>query len=671
LRGTPGLIEPPVISTTLLNRACLGEVYAVDLVATDSNAGELHWSGTLPSGIGLTLSPQGRLSGILKRTGHFLLNVQIQNQKTGCTSSEKTLELEISGKEAEACPTVIVAEMPAEAPAPAACASWPYNAKFAVIGGEPSFTWSAVGLPSEFSFDSLSQELTGNPTAAASVTLQVTDGKGRTVQRDFDIPLRQKCWFGYVSEDGNATSLHLLDPQLKAQLQRPATVSAGTVVEDFKFSPRGRFIAYRFKDSGGVSRLSLWQGPKWDREQELPFEGSVTQYEWSDFEDVLAVAFTSNTGDTQLGGVNVTAVPAVSPPGTIQGLSMLTPIVADVDSELTWYGDAQNRSVAFGSPWRTAFRIGSHATLSADGFASVITASTVPYSATMTIYPGSDGYFGAETDSDFLNYHRNGTSFIATHDNEAVAPSGRYTAYVNDDTLELRHADDSILYDPMITAGGCANLLAWAKDQERLVCAGTDPMLLWSHTLALSQTSFDSVAIGGGEEYLQADWRDFKRAMSRSGNWLALSTADRLYVANLASANPQISWSSALASDQQGTSLSFAPDETLMVTQRGANLWLFGVRGQNGPGGMWLGSTYANPDQCSEDSLPSPSWCGSDRGRLGLKWAPESQFVAWVSDTGALQIADLRIWHAYRWLAVDTIEPACDQQCVGTFQFQP
>lgn len=665
-------IAAPTIADTGPIKGCVGQVLQTTLVGSDPTPGGLDWTASFPDDTGLVLSRDGQLSGVLQKSGNFEFTVTLRNSATGCTSPTKTLAVMVPSQGDPACPEIRVAQMPAAAEAPSACAAWPYAAQLEAANTNGNVAWVAIDTPAGYDFDSVNHEIRGtSPTKEETITIQITIADGRIIQRRFVIPVRHKCWFGYITEDNGAVRLRLLDPELGTTRQRPTSNATDLSASDFKFSPDGKFVAYRVKDSTGAYRLSLWQGPLWDRDYDFSFDGTVTSYEWSNNSDILAVAFEGSSG-TLLGGVNVSGVPINSVGSSIQGLSVLTPIAAAVHSGLTWYGSEQSRSVAFSSPSTLppSFDLGSQATLAGDHFASPTSASTVPYTPPMLIYPGPFGYFGL--DPAMINYHRNGTADVVIHDvTEAVSPSGLYTAQARDTALELRTASADVFFDaPSATARNCQQILTWAKDSERIVCLGADS-LLWEHTLTATGLNFESRAVTNSTEYANSIFAGIKRAASGSGNWIALGTAEQLYLADLTGSNARIAWSSALPTDILDTEFSFAPSDALIAVQRGKDLWLFATQGSHASTGVRLGSLVAPPDPCQDDYLHMPNWCGSSRNTKSFIWSFDSRFLASYMGAGKLAVFDLRVWEPSRSFTSTLLTTNCTGHCTDSFGFQP
>jgi hypothetical protein len=651
------------------------------LTATGCSASELEWKATIPAGLGITLSAGGNLSGVLKKTGSFTIEVNVRNRVTNSAYATKNLSLTVNGKSSTACPTIRVKGQPSAALAPSACEAWDYSAEFEVTGGSPLYAWSAINPPAGLTFDALSYVLSGHPTAGGTTTLRVTDGTGRIIQRDFEIPLRKKCWFGYVSDETGANRMHLFDPLLKTRLDRPTSNDASLSVADFKFSPDGKFVAYRVKGEDGNYKLALWQAPKWDRDYAFSFGNSVTHYEWSKDSGVLAVAYTTDD-DTLLGGVKVTDVPDESPAGLIQGHSLLAPVSAPLDSEITWYGDETEKYVAFHSLENPGYpqRVIYYAQYLVSGFSDWDYADMSAYSEPLFIYPGlSTGLYVTQGVGTVLKYFPNDMSDTVLHGSDAVSPSGAYTASAKDGRLQLFHAYDTSFgtnVSPWKTGEGCGQILGWATTKERIACLDPgDPnnpndSTVRIFTLGVGGISLGSEAVTNSQPYVSDSWSTSRRLFSPSGDWLALTTRARLYLGYFGSGVSSVVWTNELPETASAMEMAFSPDEDLLGLQSGQDLYLFEPQ-ELGNVKVPIGQLSGTASACQEERLATPTWCGSDRANRQFVWSPRSDSIAFVNSSGALRIEDLRIRPIVPVVGGVDATLHCVDTCVGGFRFQP
>jgi hypothetical protein len=667
-----------VVTTTTVKDACLGEVYEASLLATGGS--NYTWSATgLPGDLDLTLSSAGVLSGVIKKTGDFVLDVTARDTVSGCVSEPKQIPLTVLRESATECPKIHIKNKSTSALAPAACQAWPYSAELDVTGGTSGYTWEAIGLPATLTFDSMTQKVTGNPTAGLDLKVRVTDhnGTGRTVERTFPIPLREKCWFGYISDESGATRLHLFDPLLGTRLQRPENNQTNLVVEDFQFSPNGKFVAYRVHDTTDDShKLWLWQGPQWgDHESELSLDGSITHYAWSNNALVLAAAITT-TDDSLLGGVNVVAVPDNPTSSGIQGLLQLDAVSAPVDSDITWYGG--DEYVAFHTPETPgetgSFRIVNYTAYGAGGFSSSVTSSLWSYDPSILLYPTANGFFLAEGVDSYLEYFPKDNPVSVYHGNAAVAPSGAYTALTAGGQLRLfRAIDQSVVATdvPHKVADGCTSLLAWSKQQERVACVDEGASTIRLETLNEIGSTLATATVANSDAYVHGTRLGYKRVMSPSGNWLALTTNDSVFMASLAQPNPAVIWANSAAGTAGVTELDFSPDERFLALFKGKTFLLYDVASPAGRFFLPVVSLGTDVEPCQEETLTVPSWCGRAKTLAQAKWSPGSDLLAVVLDDGTLQVKDLRLAFASGVLDPVQVTSDCSVSCVGGFRFQP
>jgi hypothetical protein len=660
----------------------LGEVVSEKLAATGARDEDLEWQATIPTSLGVSLSSNGTLGGVLKTSGEYQFEVGVRNKSTNSDWAKKKLQLTVNGETATACPTIKIRGGNVSDLAPAACETWDYTAEFEVVGGSPLYGWSAINVPTGLLFDPGLINLSGTPITGGNVTLQVTDGTGRIVQRDFEIPLRKKCWFGYLSDETGANRVHLFDPLLKKRIHRPATDSTDVSVVDFKFSPDGKFVAYRVKNADGNYRLSLWQAPRWNREYDFTLFGtSVTHYEWSKDSNVLAVSYTDVTGGTMLGGVNVATVDNGASAGYIQGYTVLEAAPASVDSELVWYGTSDDKNVAFHTLDKASapFRAVGRAHLGTTGFVNVETIlDEVYYESPVELIPGTDGFYAFLSGSGVADYRRNDDAEISYHGNDAVAPSGRYVAKSDGTNLKIYSARNSSIFDDdpeMVRADQCKNLIAWSTSptsQEHLVCIGDDNFL-WRHSLDTSSNTLIDTPITNSLEYATNGWSGYQRQVSPSGNWLALTTAEKLYVVSFGSASPTIVGSRALSPSEQTANIMFSPAEDFVVVRRGNENWLFNVEDITLLSAN-LGLSRSTAETCHEGPdgwFSSRAWCGSSSNQRQSAWSSDSKLFALVKDTGALVIQDLRQWSTtHQIISIQAVE-SCKADCMGASGFQP
>lgn len=666
--------DAPVVATSQLPSGCIGEQYSASLTATGDNPEELEWIVVFPEASGLTLSSNVIL-GVLPDAGNYPLQVTVRNKRTQCNSAPVVLSVTVHGETTLSCPTIGISGKDSSLTPPApSCRGWPYRISFEAKGGTGSYDLKVTEFPpGQFQYDASTGSVQGTPTGDGNVTVQLTDGGQRVVQKTFPIPMRDKCWLAFVSQDPSAERLHLLDPLLGHDVVRPRTEELGARVIDYRFSPNGRFLAYRVMDTIGGYQLRLWQGPDWQREQLLDMgRGSTVQhYSWSSNSRTLAIAYDDENGTTWLGGVDVTAVPEPSIGTNIENLRVLTAIEAPVQSDPVWF--AADNYIAFhhpASPEPSLERVVKYAPYGALGFSSPLASGSAWYDPSVILLPSATGFFAEELASAYLNYYDVGMSGWIPHGNDVIAPNGLHTAHVTDGELMLFRAFDDSEFDgaPYARSNGCSAILAWSKQLDRIACVDDGQGNVKIHTL--TSTNLVTATLDESEGYAGAAWFGSRRALSPSGKWLALTTPDDLYVALLEPPTPRILWRSRLPDSVAPKRLSFSPDEQLLFVHNGRSLRAFTLESASGEG-IDLGNARDDVEGCQEDNLPLPNWCGNGATRGAAVWSSDSQLLAFVNEHDALVVRDLRIRPIS--LRSETIEihAQCGGACASGFRFQP
>jgi hypothetical protein len=598
--------------------------------------------------------------------------VSVTDETTGCTATPRRITLSVGDDAFVVCPTIELKGKTASALAPESCVAWPYAAEFEVAGGTQPFTWEALNAPAGVTFDSTSQLATGNPTAAGDLVLQVTDATGRIVRRSFAVPLREKCWFAYISNEASAQRLHLVDPMLGAHLQRPSSSTTDLIVSDFKFSPDGKFVAYRVKDASNVYSLWLWQAPGWEHEQPINLGGSVTHYAWSNNSQTLAAAIDTGSG-TLLGGISVAGVPRVQTVPGIQGLLALTAIPAPVQSEITWYGS--EGYVAFHSKAfpEADFRTMSTASYGIAGFESVDSRPTEIYDSSLALRSSALGVYPLVPAASVVYFIGVGIDVRIDHANIAIAPGGDYVALQRNRTLNIYPPTASTFpYLPASTlasASACDTLLGWAEARQRLTCIDEAQQSVVAYDIDVAAQTVSQSIVAGSQTYVSSTWQGNRRLMSSNGRWAAFSTGDRLYLANLATVEPAIAWSAQLVSASSPVQLSFSPDERFLLAHHGSVFSAY-VTGSSEPI-SFSHAAAASALPCQEDESWADDWCGQVPSDPQLAWSSDSQLFAFVSNTQELVAYDLRQLEGTGLVTDYPVASKCAGGCAGTGRFQP
>jgi hypothetical protein len=537
-----------------------------------------------------------------------------------------------------------------------------------------------ISAPTWLSFDAQTLLLSGTAVESGTLTLQVTDSIGRVGERSYPLAARDKCWLAYISSETTPAQLHFYDPMLQHRLALPTSATETASVTDFRFSPDGRFVAYRLDGA----RLVLAEAPTW-REQAVDFGGVVTQYAWSPDSSVLAVAFT-DSASAYLGGLRV--VPAsgasadggVGPGSTDGGLTgfvQLSAIPATVESALLWFGGG--KSVAFHalSAGPGTARIPHLAQLGDAGFEpEIVIDSGGYYGESVELRSAENGFFAIDelfgvdfyqvpadvSTPDDVTYLLHFTAF--------VAPSGRYTVHDDAGDLTLFSAIDPT--SPLAAASGCPMLLSWAQDKERIACvANTDGgSEVRIFELAGASGPLAMSAVRGEYAYLEGAAYERRRAFSASGRWFAFATDSHLYLADLEGGSPRLEpVTPPQENDATLIEFAFSPDEQWLLEQRGGALLVHGLKDGSVTPFSQIDDPLDPPATCLEGYMAAPgSWCGNVRNPTRFDWSPDSRFAVFLTAAGKLQVVDPSY---LPYFDLVTVNNPCGPTCVGQFGFQP
>lgn len=541
--------------------------------------------------------------------------------------------------------------------------------------------------------------------SVSPVTLSVTDGTGGVLVSSYAPTLRQACWFAYTSLVDGKGQLSLRDPVLEAT--PPLSLPHADNVFDFRFSPNGRFLAYRYGGSaadpasGHLTMIDLVTKFEW---AVFP-EQAVTAYAWADDSHALAVAYESK-GITYLGGARVTP----ASPGTSPSVTQLVPVQAPVESELYWSADTflafHSTVLSTGTGPRTSGvpndigqRVPYFAKLGSAGFSTpVANKSEYFYPGSLWVRPTPNGFFVTSADDPYSLFYPSGGVSVAYHGTNLLSPRGSYSAELLGSSLLIFSASADAT-DPVAessAAPGCSKLLSWAKDSERIACVNDVP----ASASGAAHGQLRLFDLGGGRSWTEADVagacvgascsntryeysvdhaENSPRALSDSGRWLAFTARsasnDYLYWADLATGVPFLKRrDSAAVTDSGRAALAFSPDEKYLLQHRGAVLTVHAL--DAAPNSGPLGAPKLITDQmkeapaaCSEVFDDDPEhWCGASRTDLPFVWGPDSTSLALRTTTG-LQLVSLDALLGFASRDFPVVD--CSVECSNRFAFQP
>lgn len=687
----------PIIATaSSLPTGCSTQVYETELQATGGAPSDLEWMMITPppaeSSIGLT---GNKLGGVLGKASSspYEMTIAVRNKATGCVSAPRTFYLEVTSETltGSGCPGIsIVDKGRSDTSVPPFCRGWPYLVDFKVFTpNQATYTWSGASSLPELKFDPTTASISGTPASPGTITLQLTETTPtatRVFRKTYDVPLRDACWLAYLDGNPGEERLHLDDPYLtdpyptepyrRPRIKDPPESSkvTGISVTDYQFSPNGKFLAYRVKDTNGLQTLWIWQGPSWEHEQSLTFEpqSSVTYYAWSGDSNVLAVAYTTADRSTKLGGIDVSLVDASQSAPGVQGIRKLAPVAAPVSSDLTWY--QTNTHVAFASPVdpsqpQDAWLV-SCAELGLAGFSSPQSPGIAAFDASVVLFPGSAGFFATNTVDPLLYFY---APQQYPHDNETIAPSGNYTASASGDTLRVFLANTSSFAQaptPFATANHCTQLLAWGAQQEWLACVDGTDASIHAYAFDPQKAELTDYQVTDTTGLFGQSWQEHRRLISSHGQRLAVALDNHLYVVSLSQSPPSVVLSKPFRTSVKSTGFSFSPDEEAIVFQRDQSLTLYDTTSSDLVK-LSLGDTDEAAPSCQEQTLMIPNWCGRNVPTAHVKWSTDSGLIAFHSSTGELWVRDIRSRREEYLEPITVIVSACEGACVGGFEFQP
>jgi hypothetical protein len=654
----------PVIEKIELPTICSNELYAAELKAHGGDPSEYEWDVDWSTDLGLELI-DGRLEGLFTNSvaGPATVDVTLNLESDGCVAEPVTLPLFVEAAESEACPVIYPASGTLRAP----CVGSEYSEAFTAFGGSGLYTWSSIDVPDGLAFEESTSTLSGVATEDGPLRLSVSDATGRKAVGDFSIQRRTRCWFAYLADEAGASRrLHLFDALLENH-HAVGTYAADDLVQDFAFSPDGRYLAYRIGPrlpeplSSGPYRLGLVQLASLS-ELVLSFD-DVRHYEWSSDASTLAVSY-SATGVRALGGIRIGSGSSVSTAFTV-----LEPEPVDVQSDFAWV-DVSRIAFLISNGDTDAYATTSE--LEPDGFSFPV-GSWDAYAAETPLKAAAGGFYAIPTDNFLTTFYPPDAVAGVIHDQVRIAPSGRYTARTEGSELALFRAEDMSLtgFPAFSSTAGCDALIAWAELRERLACARDGAVNLFDVDPTTQQVGA-AVALAASNGYPDMPG-SFQRLFSPTGGLFAFTTADEVYVAGDSNhANVAYHHTFEAPSGQDHAVLAFSPDERLLLEHRGSSLHL--IRLGNPSDNQWeVNAGMLLAPACSEElEAPLGTYCGERRHKASFAWSPDSEWFAFSTAQHVLRVADVRAV-SQSTFAFHVATNACSESCVALdhFAFQP
>jgi len=586
------------------------------------------------------------------------------------------------------------------------CAGKPYRSTLMVTGGRPPYRWRVESALDGWSIsvnpdDSSVAVLRAieAPLGKSTVTVRATSSNGLEARITYVTHAREACWFAYTSTDvSDGQKLALLDPL--AEEAAPAQLSHNSAVYDFRFSPDGRYLAYRygadsqFKHGRHLALVNLTTLA----EQELPFgEDAVTAYAWAPDSSVLAAGFVAADKKYVSGARLPSAGSSGSP-------TMLSAAASYVEEELFWVGngfvaysaellpDPANPGEFLPNPdHRRAF---SFLELGAGGFASA-NFTVENFSPDVVSRPASDGFWVSDGTLTIFYPVPGGSAQSATHlEPVLIAPNGRSSASFFDGPLEVFAAASGY---PIVLAApkpdeDCGKVLAWSGKDQIACVTDVDAVASSSHgevrffDLVPGNDVLQMSSLGGFCEgdvsvvtpdscssqtnrygYTEALAQGAPRGFSRAGNWFAFTRSSGddsyLYWVNVGIA-PLTLHSLPLRGAPKR--LAFSPDEQKLAIQSGVELTIQDLNGAHAR--LDADGGVRSVESCSEQFPTAPAnYCGDTERVAPFKWASDSGALAYLS-ADSLRVAAVHDGFATRLNTTRLCEKAL---CSGDFAFQP
>ena len=163
----------------------------------------------------------------------------------------------------------------------------------------------------------------------------------------------------------------------------------------------------------------------------------------------------------------------------------------------------------------------------------------------------------------------------------------------------------------------------------------------------------------------------FQRLFADGGVSFAVSTAERLYVANLKKSPFALSYENDFGDQMPvtATALAFSPDQTRVLEHRDTKLYAFDLDPTQQLEA--IATNLAPPGPCSNGFRAAPgSYCGSGEDPRAFAWSDDSSMVAYATSSGELWV--LRYVNSYETTQVEAAAE-CSGGCSATnhFEFQP
>jgi hypothetical protein len=490
--------------------------------------------------------------------------------------------------------------------------------------------------------------------------LSVVVDTGSELTQVFELEASEHCWVFQLSDDeGPRRIVGSRIDQPDTRVVAPASMPDAFGVREFRLSPNGRYLAAVVAPPSGEGFIDLYAlGPS-----------GLAPLSRSEALGVVAdVAFSPDSA--WLAAVARAAPDSVSSNLIVASLgdavSFGEPRVIDYVSSLLWAGPSrllylgrsvQRASLLDGEPLHTPHEV----EVSAAGIDAASATSEIASLALETLNDSfqrflvNPGGLFMQTTQSLLYFDRclsrSFQALIIPIEVGHVAPTLDWVGTTLEGELLLQHYGSLPGPDMGCRAfaerrsTNCEQIMAWSADGSSLLCLSqTRLQLLRTDAADLAATTIAALAS-------YAPVRERRRALSRTGRWLALllepSAADPrgglvVVPTSGAAAGPP----APLLPDESDSpfwDFAFTPDEKRLIVHQGPRLFVLDDFEGSGSAPVPLSTSVVPARDCSAASLPdSRLWCGAPELMPGtLVPSPSGRFLAHDDASGRVGVTDV------------------------------
>lgn len=496
--------------------------------------------------------------------------------------------------------------------------------------------------------------------AAHRFELSVVVDTASELTQVFELEASEHCWVFELSDDEAPQRIvgRRID-QPDTRVVAPESMPDAFGVREFRLSPNGRYLAAVVASPSGEGVLEVYAlGPS----------GLALLSKSEGLGVVAEAAFSPDSAW-------LAAVARVTPGSASSNLILASlgdgarfgePRAIDYVSSLHWSGPSrllylgrsvQRASLIDGAPLHTPHEV----EVSAAGIDAASAISEIPSLALETLNDSfqrflvNPGGLFMQTTQSLLYFDRclarSFQALIIPIEVGHVAPTLDWVGTTLDGELLLQHYGSLPRPDMGCSAFAerrstrCEQILAWSADGSSLLCLSEARLGL----LRTGAANLAATTIGALPSY--APVRERRRALSRTGRWLALvlepSAADpRGGLVVVPTSGAATAAPAPLLRDEGDApfwDFAFTPDERHLIVQQGPRLFVLDDFETAGSAPVPLSTSVVPARDCSAASLPdSRRWCGAPELMPGtLVPSPSGRFVAHDDASGLVRVTDV------------------------------